>query len=254
MPTQAWPPEDAKKACAPTEASTPEDVELALASTQARPAEELREAPGRPPDERPGNEPAPWPWWQRKAIVIPAAATLMVAVVVTIIFAVTGNEPPARPSGSETWVIESACRSGACVATASKVSGSQSAASTLVLDEIDGKWTSVSAAPGTCQNAPTEFWETMSLQSLTDGSLRGEFIVRSTTGCARNQQVTFTRTGDVEKNVSIADPEGQPPLAASPAKGLHGRYHETDTYTDGNRSAEANFESRRIAFALASVA
>ncbi|HXO54568.1 MAG TPA: protein kinase [Mycobacterium sp.] len=214
MPTQAWPPEHAKKACAPTEASTPEDVELALASTQARPAEDLREAQGRPPDERPGNEPAPWPWWQRKAIVIPAAATLMVAVVVTIIFAVTGNEPPARPSGplggtftvefgaqtrpdgqpydnapggSETWVIESACRSGACVATASKVSGSQSAASTLVLDEIDGVWTSVSAAPGTCQNAPTEFWETMSLQSLTDGSLRGEFIVRSTTGCARNQ-------------------------------------------------------------------
>jgi serine/threonine-protein kinase len=271
-PTQAGPPEHVRKAWAATEAGTPEHVEKAWASTQARPAEDLSEAPppkGQPPDERSGNEPAPWPWWQRKAIVIPAAATLIVAALVTIIFAVTGNEPPARPSGpiggtftvefgaqtrpngqpydnapggSETWVIESACRSAVCVATASKVSGSQSTASTLVLDEIDGKWTSVSAAPGTCQNAPTEFWETMSLQSQPDGSLRGEFSVRSTTGCARNQQVTFTRTGDVGKNVSIADPEGQTPRAASPAEGLHGRYQETDTYTDGNRSAEVNFD------------
>jgi len=41
---------------------------------------------------------------------------------------------------------------------------------------------------------------------------------------------------------TIADPEGQPPRAASPAEGLHGRYQETDTYTDGNRSAEVNFD------------
>jgi serine/threonine protein kinase len=272
MPTQAGPPEHVKKAWAPTAAGTPEHVEKAWAPTQAHPDKDLREAPppnDEPPDQRSGTGPAPWPWWQRKVIVIPAAAIVTVAALVTIVFALAGNKPPARPSGplngtfavefgaqtrpngqpydnasggSETWIIRSACRSGACVATASKVSGSQSTASTLVLDEIDGKWTSVSTAPGTCQNAPTEFWETMSLQSQPDGSLHGEFTVRSTTGCARNQQVTFTRTGDVESNVSIADPEAQPPRVASPAEGLRGRYQETDTYTDGNRSAEVNFD------------
>jgi serine/threonine-protein kinase len=270
-PTQAGPPEHVKKAWAPTEAGTPEHVEKAWASTQAHPDKDLREAPppnGELPDQGSGTGPAPWPWWQRKVIVIPAAAIVTVAALVTIVFAVAGNKPPARPSGpldatfavefgaqtkpngqpydnasggSETWVIKSACRSGACVATASKVSGSQSTASTLVLDEIDGKWTSVSSTPGTCQNAPTEFWETMSLQSQPDGSLHGEFTVRSTTGCARNQQVTFTRTGDVERNVSIADPEAQPPRVAS-AEGLRGRYQETDTYTDGGRTAEVNFD------------
>jgi serine/threonine-protein kinase len=112
----------------------------------------------------------------------------------------------------------------------------------LVLDEIDGRWTAVSATPGTCQNAPTEFWETMSLQAQPDGTLQGEFIVRSTTGCARNQQVTFTRTRDIQQNGSTADTEAQPPRVASPAEALHGRYQETDTYADGGRSAEVNFD------------
>jgi serine/threonine-protein kinase len=272
VPTLAGTPEKVDEASAPTQARPQQDVDEAWAPTQARPAEGLREAQapnGDAPDERSGTEPAPWPWWQRKATMIPAAAALIVVGLVTILFAVNGNEPPARPNGpldgtfavefgapttpngqpygnapggSETWVIESACRSGACVATASKVSGSQSTASTLVLDEIDGKWTSVSAAPGTCQNAPTEFWDTMSLQSQPDGSLHGEFIVRSTTDCARNQEVTSTRSGDVERNVPIADPQAQPPRVASPAEGLHGRYQETDSYADGGRSAEANFD------------
>jgi serine/threonine-protein kinase len=227
-PTQAGPPEHVKKAWAPTEAGTPEHVETAWASTQAHPDKDLREAPppnGELPDQGSGTGPAPWPWWQRKVIVIPAAAIVTVAALVTIVFAVAGNKPPARPSGplDATFAVEFG-------------------AQTLVLDEIDGKWTSVSSTPGTCQNAPTEFWETMSLQSQPDGSLHGEFTVRSTTGCARNQQVTFTRTGDVERNVSIADPEAQPPRAASPAEGLRGRYQETDTYTDGGRTAEVNFD------------
>ena len=78
------------------------------------------------------------------------------------------------------------------------------------------------------------------LQSRPDGTLQGEFIVRSTTGCAHNQQVTFTRTGDVGSNASIAAPESQPPRVASPAQGLRGRYQKTDTYSEG-RSATAQF-------------
>jgi hypothetical protein len=58
----------------------------------------------------------------------------------------------------------------------------------------------------------------------------------------RNQQVTFTRTGDVQDNVPLADPARQPPRQQSPAQALHGRYQETDTYADGGRSAEVNFD------------
>jgi len=128
------------------------------------------------------------------------------------------------------------------VATASRVDGSQSAGSTMVLDEIDGRWTAVSATQGTCLNAPAEYWERLTLQPLSDGKLQGEFIVRSTTSCSRNQQVMFTRTGNVQDNVSVADPAAQPPRATSPARGLHGRYQETDTYVDGGRTAQVNFD------------
>jgi serine/threonine-protein kinase len=111
----------------------------------------------------------------------------------------------------------------------------------MMLDEIDGRWTAVSASAGTCQNAPDENWETMSLSAQPDGNLRGEFIVRATTGCGRNQQVTFTRTGDVQDSVSVTDPATQPPRVKSPAQALHGSYKETDTYADGGRNTEVNF-------------
>ena len=217
------------------------------------------------------------PWWQRRAIVIPVAVILMVAAVATILTVLLGNEaaPPPKaaphpsptgalngtfkadfgsatrpngqaydnaPGGTESWVIESACGTDGCVATASRVSGSQSTASTMVLDNINGTWTSVNATPGTCQNAPTEYWESLTLQQRQDGSLAGQFTVRSTTSCARNQQVTFIRTGDVEPKVPIADPKAQPPRVASPGQGLHGRYQETDTYAADGRSYESSFD------------
>jgi len=82
----------------------------------------------------------------------------------------------------------------------------------------------------------------MSLEQRSDGSLQGEYIVRSTTSCARNQQVTFTRSRDVPDNVSVADPEAQPPRVVSPAQSLHGRYQETDTYLTDRRTARASFD------------
>jgi serine/threonine-protein kinase len=82
----------------------------------------------------------------------------------------------------------------------------------------------------------------MSLQTRPDGNLQGEYIVRATTGCARNQQVTFTRTGDVQGSVSVTDPAAQPARVESPAQALHGSYQETDIYADGGRKAEVNFD------------
>ena len=46
--------------------------------------------------------------------------------------------------------------------------------------------------------------------------------------------VTFTRTGDVDVN-SLPDPASQPPRVVSPAEALHGRYHQTETHTNGEK-------------------
>jgi hypothetical protein len=267
-PTQAR-QEDA--ASAPTRAGTPEHVKKAWAPTQARTTDDLHQSS---PSEKgvPGRVAVtargPTRWWRRKSVLIPTAAIVVIAAVVTIFTVARKDENNPRqagpidgtyavdfgaptkpdgqpyenaPGGRETWVIESACPADGCVATASKVSGSASTASTLVLDQTDGRWKAVSATPGTCRSVPSEFWETTSLQSPRDGTLQGEFIVRSTTGCARNQQVTFTRTGDVQGNGPITDPEAQPRPVASPAQALHGRYQDTDTYS-GGRSAAATFD------------
>jgi serine/threonine-protein kinase len=270
-PTQAGAPEHVNKAEASTQAGTPDHVEKAWAQTKARPAEVAHAPPPTADATRDKSHDAGVPprrWWQRKGIVIPIAAVVTVAAVGGILIAVSGNEPPPRasgpidgtyavefaaatkpngqpydnaPSGRETWVIKSACPASGCVATATKVDGSQSATSTMVLDEIDGRWTAVSASAGTCQNAPAEYWETMSLQAQPGGGLQGEFIARATTGCGRNQQVTFTRTGDVQDGVSTTDPAAQPARVESPAQALHGSYKETDTYTDGGRNTEVTF-------------
>ncbi len=248
-------------------------------SYEARPVEDPR--PPSPPDtstaEKGLDDDESWPWWRRTAVVVPIAVVMIVAAVATILLVIGGDESdPSRPpppppgagpngtfaaafgaptqpngqpfqgasGGSETWVIKSACNNGACVASATKVNGTLSTATTLVLDEVDDRWESVSAKQGTCQGVgSTEVWESMSLQSQPDGSLEGEFIVRSTNpSCASNRPVTFTRTGDAESGVSVVDPATLPARVVSPAEALYGSYQEVDTYKDGNRSADVSFD------------
>jgi serine/threonine-protein kinase len=263
LPTQVL-AREASEAWAPTQVRSAETADEAWASTQHG-SDEVTEL--LPPLE---SEEPPLRSWQHLGIVIPAGLLVLAAAVVTIAVVVvsSGEEAPPQtgaldgtytvefgsattPDGStdqnatrgrETWVIKSACSAGGCVATASRVDGSQSASPTMVLDQIGSRWTAVTTTQGTCQNNPTEYWETTSLQPIADGKLQGELVVRSTTGCSRNQQVTFTRTGNTQGSVSVADPSAQPPRVKSPAQGLHGRYHETDTYTSGGRSAEADFD------------
>jgi len=262
-PTQAGVPEHVKQAWAATQSGAPEHVEKAWASTQHGPVESIGALP--PPE----FDEAPLPWWQRLGIVIPAAVLVVIAAVAIIVVVLSGGETAPRQTGAldgtytvefgsattpdgqavqnaqggrETWVIKSACPASGCVATASRVEGTQSASSTMVLDQIGDRWTAVSATQGTCQNAPAEYWETMSLQPSADGKLQGEFVVRSTTGCSANRQVTFTRSGGVQDNVAVADPSAQPPRVKSSAQGLRGRYHEIDTYAVGGRNAEADFD------------
>jgi hypothetical protein len=56
--------------------------------------------------------------------------------------------------------------------------------------------------------------------------------------------VTFTRTGDVDPSVQVADPDTQPPRVASPAQALHGRYHNTGALTSGGAQQENDFSVR----------
>ena len=88
--------------------------------------------------------------------------------------------------------------------------------------------------PGTCGDAPADYWEIISLIPRPDGSLVGErSYISFESGCQGLQQVTLTRTGDNAAGASIADPATQPPRNPSPAQALHGRYHETRTYKNG---------------------
>lgn len=283
-PTQAGPPEHVAKAWAPTHLGAPAPhAESAAAPTQAQPAQ-TPSPPSPPdtaaPQQR-SDDDAPWPWYRRTAIVVPVALVMIFAAVATILLVLGGDEEPgsgpsgaapppgAGPNGTftasfgaptqpngqpfqsssggnETWVIKSACEDGndKCVASATKVDGSLTSATALVLDQVDGRWESVNTKEGKCGGAAsTEVWESMSLQSQPDGSLEGEFIVRSSDpNCASNRTVTFTRTGDVEEGVSVADPATLPARVASGAQALRGRYQEVDIYKDGNRSADVNFD------------
>jgi len=277
---KAWAPTTAQPAqpgWAPTQAGTPEHVAQAAAPTQMQPAQTPPDAPAPP---RETDDDAPWPWYKRTAIVVPIALVMIVGAIATILLVLGGDEEaapgggappeagagpngtfsasfgaPTQPNGqpfqnasggTETWVIKSACEdvNGKCVASATKVDGSVTTATALVLDQVDGRWEAVNTKDGKCGGAAsTEVWESMSLTSQPDGSMEGEFIVRSTDpNCASNRPVTFTRTGDVESGVSVVDPATLPARVVSPAQGLFGRYQEVDTYKDGNRSADVSFD------------
>ena len=112
---------------------------------------------------------------------------------------------------------------------------------TLVFDEVGQSWLSVavtasmspssaSLAPGFRQNCPPgvavtgEIWEVISLQPRANGTLAGEYTVRSSSNCDNTRTVTFTRVGDVDVN-SVPDPASQAPRVVSPAEALRGRYH-----------------------------
>jgi uncharacterized RDD family membrane protein YckC len=138
---------------------------------------------------------------------------------------------------NETWGLRSVCRPDGCVATAARRSGKTVRVSTLVFDDVGGRWVAVGVGPGTCDNAPAEYWVVITLQPHPDGTLSGEYSTVTTNGCNGKRAVTFTRTADVDPN-SLPDPAGQPPRVVSPAEALHGRYHSTTTYAVNTSNQE----------------
>ncbi len=125
-----------------------------------------------------------------------------------------------------TWSIRSACPATGCVATAT-LTRPNSAPSALVFDEIDRRWVAVAMKSGKCTDTDTEVWAVFTLQTQPDGTLSGDFVETTPNGCTARYTLKFTRTGNVDPNVQVADPETQPARQVSPAQGLHGRYHRT---------------------------
>jgi protein kinase-like protein len=232
-----------------------------LAAAGAAPA--LQPPPGPP---LPWAQPTPKrPMWRRPRNVIPALLVVVVLIGGGVFAAVkvahrhnpTATAPPAAappntgpftgtyradfgPSTNldgkpheggtpttETWGVRSVCRSGGCVATASRIRGHTSV-SKLVFDDVGGRWLAVGVGSDQCKNAPAEHFEVFTLQPHPDGTLSGEYSSTFSNACADKFTVTFTRTGDVDVN-SLPDPASQPPWVVSPAEALHGRYHLTRT-------------------------
>ena len=223
-------------------------------------------------------KPGPRRWLRRPAILVPALLTIVVLAAGGVFAAVkltqhsdTTPPPSAAPNtgpftgtytvdfgpevdfadkpvegsepATETWELRSACQSGGCVATASRRSGDETIRSTLVFDEVGGHWVAVGTTSiTTCKGASVETWGTITLELQPDGKLSGEYLEVSARGCGHKRTVTFIRTGDAHA-AGLPDPAGQAPRVVSPAEALHGRYHYTSTYDDGEKE-ESNFVVR----------
>jgi hypothetical protein len=112
-----------------------------------------------------------------------------------------------------------------------------------VLDEVNGQWSSVTVRPGKCENIDTEVWGVLTLHATPDGSLSGDYVEGTPSECFAKHTVTVTRTGDVESNVQVADPDTQAVRLVSKAQGLHGRYHWKSTYSGGKFEDDFTFQT-----------
>jgi predicted Ser/Thr protein kinase len=139
------------------------------------------------------------------------------------------------------WGVRSACRPDGCVATAMRLSGEGPAVSSLVFDQVDGRWVAVGLGSDQCHNTPTEVWDVFTLQPRPDGTLSGEYSGTSSDGCSGKGTVTFARTGSIEDD-TVPDPASLPPRVVSPAEALHGHYHLTRNFSNGSPQQDLLYE------------
>lgn len=136
-----------------------------------------------------------------------------------------GRPRTTQPGHTETWHVRSVCDAGRCVAIANRKQG----ADDLVFDQVGGRWLAVVFANEVCRDQPAALaWEAYSLQPQADGNLSGTSTVETTNPCTDMWTVTFTRIDKADPG-GIPDPASVPLRVASPAEGLHGRYHFTAT-------------------------
>jgi hypothetical protein len=160
-----------------------------------------------------------------------------------------GQQLP-RGSGSFELVVRSACKNGACVATAAAPNAhepnalqAEVVAGELILDYIDDRWVAVETWNGKCtpvgggDELDTPNWDSFVLEPNPDGTLSGEYTGRgSLETCAGStrQHVTLTRTGDADPDVELPDPAAQEPRKPTPASGFRGTYEYTSVNVSAN--------------------
>jgi serine/threonine protein kinase len=148
----------------------------------------------------------------------------------------------AAPASKDTWRLRSVCGASGCVATA--VPGARfPAKGEVVFDDVGGRWIAVATSTEKCNNVDSERFDVVSLQPRPDGTMAGEWIVSDSEGCYAKRTVTFTRTADTDVSL-LTDPASQPSRVVSLAQGLHGRYHNTVTFTDGSKPPESDYSVR----------
>lgn len=137
-----------------------------------------------------------------------------------------------------TWVARTACRASGCVATAALIDPGDPTAphASLVFDYVDGHWSSVHEVAATCAmqsgDVPVQDWQTYTLTPQPDGTLTGTFTDRAALAgsCVNlSRPVTVRRTGDVDPEIDVEDPDSFGPRVESQAVWLHGSYSYTET-------------------------
>ena len=141
------------------------------------------------------------------------------------------NQVPGKKPSTGTYGLRSACGGSGCLATASRLTGETFFASSMVFDEIGGRWVAVALSANQCRGAVGEVWEVFTLQQRPDGTLTGVHTRTALNNCQEKRTVTFTRTGDVDL-ASLPDPATLPPRVVSQAQGLHGHYQLARTFTN----------------------
>src|SRR6202022_2611339 len=95
-----------------------------------------------------------------------------------------------------------------------RLSGEGPAVSSLVFDEVGGRWVAIGLGSDQCHNAPIEVWDVFTLQPRPDGTLAGECSGASSGGCSRKGTVTFALTGSIDVN-TLPDPASSSEAATS---------------------------------------
>jgi serine/threonine-protein kinase len=143
-----------------------------------------------------------------------------------------GEQAPGAEPSTGSYGVRSVCGGAGCVATASRLQGETTFASTMVFDQVGGNWLAVALSTNRCRDSTGEIWEVFTLQARPDGTLAGEHTRTARNNCQEKRTVTFTRTGDV--GAGLPDPATLPPRVVSAAEALRGHYKLTRVFVGGN--------------------
>ncbi len=142
------------------------------------------------------------------------------------------------PPAPSLFAFRSACSHTGCVATGTLLQSDNMKRGTnftVVLDYVNGGWQMTAANTFSCaDNSTTPGMVAWSIKPGPDRSLVGTYAAAHAGGpdCVSVMQapMTLTRVGDVDPQVSVADPLAVEPLSVSAPEGLRGKYSQFISY------------------------